>query len=217
MNGVSGIVVGVLWLLGLLSVLTWAIIFTKLLRKWQDRRRNQRSLESWSRATSLRETTPASKPEGALGSLAGLGLAGISELNSLAKCGPGELDAHDRREMLQLALRQQMHHEQSRFESGLAVLASIGSTSPFIGLFGTVWGIMGALKGISASGSAGIEVVAGPIGEALLATAMGIAAAVPAVLAHNYFLRQIRVMAGEMDLFCTRFVHRAIRSGYGLG
>jgi biopolymer transport protein ExbB len=215
MNGVSGIVTGVLYLLGLLSVLTWAIIFVKLLRRWQDRLRNRRFLESWNRANSLREAAPAAK--GALGSLASLGLVGISELDSLAKCEPAELDTHDRREMLQLALRQQAHHERSRLESGLAVLASIGSTSPFIGLFGTVWGIMGALKGISASGSAGIEVVAGPIGEALLATAMGIAAAVPAVLAHNFFLRQIQITAGEMELFCTRFVHRAIRSGYGLG
>lgn len=215
MVGVSGIVTGVLYLLGLLSVLTWAIIFVKLLRKWQDRLLNRRFLERWSRATSLREAAPAS--EAALGSLASLGLAGTNELDSLAKCDPAELDTHDRREMLQLALRQQMHHEQSKFESGLAVLASIGSTSPFIGLFGTVWGIMGALREISASESAGIEIVAGPIGEALLATAMGIAAAVPAVLAHNYFLRQIRVAAGEMELFCSRFVHRAIRSGYGLG
>jgi biopolymer transport protein ExbB len=215
MNTVRGVVIAVLYLLGVLSVLTWAIIFVKLLRAQQDRRRNQWFLVNWGRAASLREA--ASSSEGASGSLANLSLAGIGELSSLAKCSPGELDAHDRREMLQLALRQQMHHEQSRLEGGLAVLASIGSTSPFIGLFGTVWGIMGALKGISASESAGIEVVAGPIGEALLATAMGIAAAVPAVLAHNYFLRQIRISAGEMELFCTRFVHRAIRSGYSLG
>ncbi len=95
--------------------------------------------------------------------------------------------------------------------SGLSVLASIGSTSPFIGLFGTVWGIMHALKDISVKGSASLEVVAGPIGEALVATALGIAVAVPAVLAYNFFLRQNRKLAATLDHFASDFLHANIQ------
>lgn len=77
-------------------------------------------------------------------------------------------------------------------EAGLAVMASIGSISPFIGLFGAVWGIMEALQSISQAGSASLETVAGPVGSALLATGIGIAVAVPAVLGYNYFLRRVK-------------------------
>ena len=94
------------------------------------------------------------------------------------------------------------------------MLASIGSVSPFIGLFGTVWGIMHALKDISSTGSAGLDVVAGPIGEALIATAMGIATAIPAVLAYNYFLRQSRLAAADMDHFSERLQLLAKHSDY---
>ena len=83
-----------------------------------------------------------------------------------------------------------MQKERGSLESGLAILATIGSISPFVGLFGTVWGIMGALTNISKSGSASLEVVAGPIGEALVATAIGIAVAVPAVVGYNFFTRR---------------------------
>jgi biopolymer transport protein ExbB len=91
-------------------------------------------------------------------------------------------------------------------EKGLAELASIGSTAPFIGLFGTVWGIMVALQEISASGQASIDIVAGPIGEALIATAIGIAAALPAVLFYNYFIRRLKVWVTEIDTFTDAFL-----------
>jgi biopolymer transport protein ExbB len=86
------------------------------------------------------------------------------------------------------------------------LLASIGSTAPFVGLFGTVWGIMNAMENIARSGSSGLEVVAGPVGEALMATAMGIAAAVPAVLAYNYGVRVTRLSVAEMDRFANDFL-----------
>ena len=104
-----------------------------------------------------------------------------------------------------------MQFDARSLERGLAELASIGSTAPFIGVFGTVWGIMNALKTITATGQAGIDVVAGPIGEALIATAIGIATAVPAVLAYNYFLRQLRVHTVEADGFLESFMRRAMR------
>ncbi len=115
---------------------------------------------------------------------------------------------------LERALRQQIQRERRSLESGLAVLASIGSTSPFIGLFGTVWGIMEALKGISAAGSASLETVAGPIGSALIATGVGIAVAVPAVLVYNYFLRRLKLTAADLDDFAHDFYSLAQKSAF---
>lgn len=104
--------------------------------------------------------------------------------------------------------------ERRSLETGLAVVASIGSTSPFIGLFGTVWGIMEALKGISAAGSASLETVAGPIGAALVATGVGIAVAVPAVLVYNYFLRRLKLTAADLDDFAHDFYSLAQKSAF---
>ena len=89
-------------------------------------------------------------------------------------------------DLMERAMRLQIQKEKARMDAGLGWLASIGSTAPFVGLFGTVWGIMHALKDISAKGSATLDVVAGPIGEALIATALGIAVAIPAVIAYLF-------------------------------
>ncbi|MCI0667729.1 MAG: MotA/TolQ/ExbB proton channel family protein [Methylococcaceae bacterium] len=113
-------------------------------------------------------------------------------------------------ELIERSLRQQILQEKATMDSGLGWLATIGSTAPFIGLFGTVWGIMHALKDISAKGSASLEVVAGPIGEALIATALGIAVAIPAVIAYNFFLRQNRRLAARLEYFANDFLHTAI-------
>ena len=115
---------------------------------------------------------------------------------------------------MERALRQQIVRERRSLETGLAVVASIGSTSPFIGLFGTVWGIMEALKGISAAGSASLETVAGPIGAALVATGVGIAVAVPAVLVYNYFLRRLKLTAADLDDFAHDFYSLAQKSAF---
>ena len=95
-------------------------------------------------------------------------------------------------------------------KSGLTMLASIGSTAPFVGLFGTVMGIMNALQDISKSGSASLDVVAGPIGDALIATAVGIAVAVPAVLAYNFFLRRAKHHRASLEHFVDGFLHIAL-------
>ena len=95
-------------------------------------------------------------------------------------------------------------------ESGLTLLASIGSTAPFVGLFGTVLGIMHAMHQITESGSTSLDVVAGPIGDALVATAIGIAVAVPAVLAYNFFLRRVKLQRAGLENFVTSFMHAAL-------
>lgn len=213
MNAIPNIVNVVLWLLALLSVVTWTIMILKAYKFWQNARSNRFFLAEFSKVGHVREMQPLLTTS--YGTLAHICAAGMVELQSLDRSHPTMLDNKDRREMLHHALRQQIHMEQSRLENGLAILASIGSTSPFIGLFGTVWGIMHALKSISTSGSAGLDVVAGPIGEALITTAMGIAAAIPAVLAYNYFLRKVRLSITAMDHFADRFQHLAIKSRMG--
>ncbi len=115
-----------------------------------------------------------------------------------------------RRDLLEQELRRQIQREKRRVESGLAILASIGTTSPFVGLFGTVIGIIHALGRISSLGSASLDVVAGPIGEALIATGFGIAVAVPAVLAYNVFIRRLKGLAADLEDFANTFVNGAI-------
>ena len=114
-------------------------------------------------------------------------------------------------EVLERPLRQKAEEILREREAGLSELASIGSLSPFVGLFGTVWGIMGSLKSIGESGQASIDVVAGPIGEALIATAFGLIAALPAVYFYNYFNRRIRLNATDMEGFINDFMRLAVR------
>jgi len=105
------------------------------------------------------------------------------------------------------ALRRATNSEITRLEKYLTFLATTGSTSPFIGLFGTVWGIMTAFEGIGKTGSASLAVVAPGIAEALIATAIGLVAAIPAVMAYNHFQHKIRVLINEMDSFSTEFLN----------
>jgi biopolymer transport protein ExbB len=104
-------------------------------------------------------------------------------------------------EFIARAMNRSITEENARMESGLTVLASVGSVSPFVGLFGTVWGIYHALASISASGQATLDKVAGPVGEALIMTALGLAVAIPAVLAYNALVRSNRVLSGELEKF----------------
>jgi biopolymer transport protein ExbB len=115
---------------------------------------------------------------------------------------PGALLARvERSERVLRALRQALTISQRRLEFGQVLLASVGSTAPFVGLLGTVWGIYHALGSIAASGQAMIENVAGPVGEALIMTAFGLVVAIPAVLAYNVLGRMVRQLSEELDGF----------------
>jgi biopolymer transport protein ExbB len=115
---------------------------------------------------------------------------------------PGALLARvERSERVLRALRQALTTSQRRLEFGQVLLASVGSTAPFVGLLGTVWGIYHALGSIAASGQAMIENVAGPVGEALIMTAFGLVVAIPAVLAYNVLGRMVRQLSEELDGF----------------
>ena len=179
----------VIWLLVGFSVVTWGLALVKVAQfvrlKNQDKRFHQQfwAASSLDSAAELSHELP-----GPAGRVAQSGYAAIAVGDTQANDLSHAINHQDR---LERALRQQIVRERRSLETGLAVVASIGSTSPFIGLFGTGWGIMEALKGISAAGSASLETVAGPIGAALVATGVGIAVAVPAVLVYNYFLRRL--------------------------
>lgn len=205
------IVDGALWTLGAFSLITWTLILAKAWQQWLLSRRNRAFGKAFWAAQDLQR---ASEIEGEAGPLSRLAQAGFGALVE-AKGATQDLEhAWDRQELLERNLRQQIQKERRLIESGLAVLASIGSTAPFVGLFGTVWGIMHALTDISKSGSASIEVVAGPIGEALIATGIGIAVAVPAVLAYNFFVRRLKVVSADLDDFATDFVNLAQQSSF---
>jgi biopolymer transport protein ExbB len=197
----------VLLILIVLSIVTWSIAILKIKQLKKVAIETNAFTESfwnapdWSAGELLANT--------AQGDVASLAQLGFTEFNEYVK-NPGSLKfAGDVHEVLERPMRQEIQKILRRHERGMAELASIGSTAPFIGLFGTVWGIMGALQTISASGQASIDVVAGPIGEALIATAIGIAAALPAVLFYNYFLRKMKIWVTELDGFTESYLRLA--------
>lgn len=208
----SPVVAGTLLLLLFLSVVTWSIALFKLWRQAQDRKCNHAFLDTFWAAQNWHDAeSKAGKGEG---DIARLAKAGFAELKALSSERQDLMHTGTPQEVLERQLRQQVQNIQRYHERGLAELASIGSTAPFVGLFGTVWGIMNALTNIGQSGSASLDIVAGPIGEALVATAIGIATALPAVLAYNYFLRGLKVRITELDNFAHDFLRLALKHDF---
>ena len=119
-------------------------------------------------------------------------------------------------EFVTRAMRSHMVNTQARIERGLTFLASVGSTAPFIGLFGTVWGIYHALVGLSGATQVVLDKVAGPVGEALIMTAAGLFVAIPAVLAYNAFTRSNRLVAVQLDGF-AHDLHAYLTTGVRVG
>ena len=206
----SDIVKYTLWILVSFSAITWGMIFFKSWVFWTVGKDNASYGKAFWAAADLRAASLADQEKSAMGRIAGAGFNVLNDTRSNTS-RPLELSG-DIQSILERSLRQQISKERKVLESGLSMLASIGSTAPFVGLFGTVWGIMHALEGISKAKSASLDVVAGPIGEALIATAIGIAAAIPAVLAYNYFLRKLKLSEAELDYFATDFLNLAVRS-----
>jgi biopolymer transport protein ExbB len=202
----------VIWLLLIFSVATWGLALLKGVQfgrlKSQDRRFHK---QFWAASSLDSAAELATSQPGAAARVAQAGYAAIQVQEGAQADLAHSINHQDR---LERALRQQIVRERRSLETGLAIVASIGSTSPFIGLFGTVWGIMSALKGISAAGSASLETVAGPIGAALVATGVGIAVAVPAVLVYNYFLRRLKLTAADLDDFAHDFYSLAQKNSF---
>lgn len=193
-------------LLIVFSLVTWTMIFAKGWLQWKMRQDNASFTRKFWHAADLATAEKAAKH--APGTMAELARQGFETLHQLGQ-QKNLASTGDRQAVLERSLSQQVRKAQHTLESGLMLLASIGSTAPFVGLFGTVWGIMNAMESIARSGSSGLEVVAGPVGEALLATAIGIAAAIPAVLAYNYGVRVTRLSVAEMERFAHDFMSLA--------
>ena len=206
------IVQGSLYALVLFSILTWVLIIAKGAQHWRVSRQDKAYARQFWSATSLDTAAALPRDAGPKSRVASVGFDALYVTDTQA--GHDLEHSWDRKELLERHLRQQIQKEHASLESGLAVLASIGSTAPFVGLFGTVFGIIHALSAIGKSGSASIDVVAGPIGEALVATGVGIAVAVPAVLAFNFYVRRLKVSALELDNYAGDLVNLAQKSGF---
>ncbi len=189
-------------ILAVLSVASWYVIAAKAYGVWQARRCHARALASFWGAPSLPAAIEAIRREDRTGILANLAIAGTNaaELHRLhADRGIGAGVSVS--EFVTRSLRSQIVEAQASIESGLTFLASVGSTAPFIGLFGTVWGIYHALVGLSGATQVVLDKVAGPVGEALIMTAAGLFVAIPAVLAYNACARGNRLTLARLDGF----------------
>ena len=199
-----------LYTLLVFSVVTWTLIFFKIWQFVNNSRCNKRFENAFWLLSDLKQVETLS-PKLAKGSQARLAYEGLTWLDEHQRSAGGVLKHRgDSTALLEQTLRVQLQKEQHTMESGLTLLASIGSTAPFVGLFGTVLGIMHAMHEITASGSTSLDVVAGPIGDALVATAIGIAVAVPAVLAYNFFLRRVKVQRTRLENFVASFLSVAL-------
>lgn len=209
----TGLVVKIVLIILLyFSVVSWTIIFFKLLQVYRANIESERFLEFFWK-TKRFDLVNAQLDRFANSPLSVMFNEGYGELKKLMEKGehPEEPDGISTDlggiDNIARALRRATTSEITRLEKYLTFLATTGATAPFIGLFGTVWGIMTAFKGIGETGSASLAVVAPGIAEALIATAIGLVAAIPAVMGYNHFQHKIRVVISEMDSFSTEFLN----------
>jgi biopolymer transport protein ExbB len=182
-----------------MSIVSWFLILWRGWA-WFQVRRTAGGLEEFWSAHSIDEAIAQLQPKDV--ERVFYPLAAAAALAANAAAPPGSLAAQvDRSELITRALRQRINLAAARLETGLTWLASVGSTAPFVGLFGTVWGIYHALLNIAAAGTLSIDRVAGPVGEALIMTAFGLAVAIPAVLAYNALTRVNRLILAQLDGF----------------
>lgn len=198
---VDGLGQAILVILLAMSLMTWYVIVTKVMSASAERRRSERFLKSFHASSTRAELVHAlqahREPE-PYSSVAGHALAVArhhemhAPASALSDVGAGHVIR---------AIRRVIDEESCRLQSGLTMLASVGSTAPFIGLLGTVWGVYHALVSIGMSGQGTLDKVAGPVGEALIMTALGLAVAIPAVLAYNFCVRRNRARLARLDAF----------------
>lgn len=184
-----------------MSVATWYLIVVKAIQIFIVRRSSAVFLDLFYNATSLAHVQARLEDQHPNEPFSHLAYHGILAARHHRLHGADKSGESAAAEFLTRSMRRVIDEETARIESGLAVLASIGSTAPFIGLFGTVWGVYHALVAIGASGQGTLDKVAGPVGEALIMTALGLAVAIPAVLAYNAFVRSNRLTLAKLDSF----------------
>lgn len=212
----DAVIQSVALLLLLMSILSWTQIVHKA-RSVMKRKATAQAVDHfWQAATLEDAVTDLTKqaPGSSFANLAAQAMSAASHFD--AHHGKTIGGSTDRGEFLTRALRQSIVKSTARLESGLTLLASIGSVAPFVGLFGTVWGIYHALLAIASTGSASIDKISGPVGEALIMTAAGLFVAIPAVLAYNAFTRANRVELAELDGF-AHDLHAYLGTGARMG
>jgi len=214
--GSGPVVRAVLLILVAFSVGCWGIALAKAIEMRRARRQSERFIDIFWDAKNL-ATIQTASVDLKESPVAQVFRAGYQELQRLTRAKRGNPGGEDEpsefgtTENVQRAMTRARTQEMTRLERGLTFLATTASTAPFIGLFGTVWGIMTAFRGLSTTTSSSIQAVAPGIAEALIATAVGLAAAIPAVVMYNRFARQVRVLTAEMDTFASEFLNIAER------
>ncbi|MBU6437632.1 MAG: MotA/TolQ/ExbB proton channel family protein, partial [Betaproteobacteria bacterium] len=185
---------GTLVILVIMSMGSWYIIFTKLYEQAKMGRQSAETAKLFWNAGTVRQGADALKKDSPFRFIAESGLEATKKHDGLL----GQVDLNT---WVTQNIQRATENVQSRMQDGLAFLATVGSTAPFVGLFGTVWGIYNALVKIGVSGQASIDKVAGPVGEALIMTAIGLAVAVPAVLGYNWLVRRNKAAIEKVRSF----------------
>jgi biopolymer transport protein ExbB len=170
-------------ILALMSMATWYVMVTKIWEQSKLKKQAKAAEEAFATASSVRQCADSLKEDSAFRYIAEQGVEATRKHDGLL----GQVDLNS---WVTMSIQRAMDNVQSRLQDGLAVLATVGSTAPFVGLFGTVMGIYNALVKIGTSGQASIDKVAGPVGESLIMTAIGLFVAVPAVLGYNWLVRR---------------------------
>ena len=212
----SLLVQAVMAMLALASVVSWMMIF----QRWFFLRRVAREVDEfedhfWS-GIDLRELYTELEGEEDLNGIESIFVGGFSEFTRLSEQSGAELDSI--MQGAQRAMRVALTREEQRLEQHLAFLATVGSTSPYVGLFGTVWGIMNSFRSLANMSQATLASVAPGISEALVATAMGLFAAIPAVIGYNRFSARVEVLMKRYEAFSdevTSILHRAAQARLG--
>jgi biopolymer transport protein ExbB len=185
-----------------MSVITWYLIVSKSLANWRMKKHAQAFLARFWDAPGLAAVADYLQNHGVSDPFSHLTHHGLKAAEQFRnRTGQRLIESGSEEEFLTRALRRAINQDTAHLEYGHTMLASIASSAPFVGLFGTVWGIYHALVNIGMSGSGSLDQVAGPVGEALIMTALGLAVAIPAVLAYNFYNRSKRQMLSEVDGF----------------
>jgi len=197
---------GTLIILGIMSFSTWYILVTKLVEQSQLLRQAKAANKTFWKARSVTEGAAGLAPKSPFAAVASSGLSALDHHEGTL------VENIDLNTWVTLSIQRVVERIVSRLQGGLAVLATVGSTAPFIGLFGTVWGIYHALIAIGIAGQASIDKVAGPVGESLIMTALGLFTAVPAVLGYNWLVRRNKLAVEKLRGFAND-LHSVLLSG----
>ena len=182
-------------IMAIMSMASWYVIFTKLIEQRSMLKSARASADAFWKASSVKAGVGALEEGSAFRFIAEQGVKASEHHEGTL------VESIDKHTWISMSVDRSVGNIQNRLQDGMAILATVGSTAPFVGLFGTVWGIYNALVKIGISGQASIDKVAGPVGESLIMTAIGLAVAVPAVMGYNWLLRRNKAVMDQTKAF----------------